>query len=122
MADLLGIKGGPWREVPKREYTKWTTFDGRSANICDLKDQHLCNIHYFMKFVNPDFYDKETKQLIAREIDLRFDGDILEYRPLRRLTGEIEVLREKGMIVEESESGETLVVFEDKVIGRVSDE
>lgn len=120
MADLLG--GYRDRIVPKREYTKWTTYNGITRNICDLEDQHLCNIHYFMKFVNPNFYDKETKQLIANEIDLRFDGDILEYRPLRRLTGEIEVLREKGMIVEDDQTNETYVVFEGKIIGRVSDE
>jgi len=124
MADLLGLKHKKdvVRVVPRREREKWTSFEGVTKSICDLDDQHLCNIYYFMKFINPKFYNKHTRELIAREIDFRFDGNIMDYRPLRRLPGEIEILREKGMLRQDAHTNTTYVVFEGKVIGSVLEE
>lgn len=123
MADLLGLKhqGDVVTTVTKRSRSIWTTFDGVDKRIENLDTQHLCNIHYFMKYVNPEFYDKSTKHLIACEIDRRLDGKLLPYKPLRRFAGEIQYLKQKNWLVDDFMEHKTLVVIDGKVIGEVDE-
>ena len=124
MADLLGLKhqNDKVTVLPKREYITWTTFEGETKRICDLEDQHLCNIYYFIEYLNPEFYDAKTKLLIRCEIDKRFDGNPLEYRPLKRFINEIEFLKQKGWLVKDEQEKRTYVVIDGKKIGEVSEE
>ncbi len=121
MADLLGLKYENDRVLSRRELVTWINFEGVEKKVYELDGQHLCNIYYFMKYVNPEFYDKDIKGLIASEIDLRFDGKILEYRPLRRFLGEISFLKSKGYLVEGYQKKVTYIVIDGKRIGRVAE-
>lgn len=123
MADLLGLKHQndvvTVTIVPKRNKSIWTTFDGVDSAIENLDSQHLCNIHYFMKYVNPDFYDKSTKHLIACEIDRRLDGQLLPYKPLRRFPAEIAYLKHMGWLFEQG--NKTLIIINGEIIGQVAE-
>ena len=123
MADLLGLKyrNDVMTRVTKRSKVIWTTFDGVKIKVEDLDSQHLCNIHYFMKYVNPGFYDKSIKHLIACEIDRRLDGNLLPYKPLRRFAGEINYLKQKNWLVEDRENNKTLVIIDGEIIGEVDE-
>ena len=125
MADLLGLKHQndvvTTTTIPKRSQVTWTTFDGVKNKVEDLDSQHLCNIHYFMKYVNPDFYNKSTKRLIACEIDRRLDGQLLPYKPLSRFPGEIEYLKQKGWLFKDTENKKTLVIIDGEIIGEVDE-
>jgi len=117
MADKFELKS-----LPKREEVTWTTFEGESRKVYELDGQHLCNIYYYMKYVSPEFYRRETKLLIASEIDKRFDGQPLEYRPLRRFASEIRFLEQKGWLVKNEQENITYVVIDGKRIGQVLEE
>lgn len=121
MADLLGLKyqNDVVTIVPKRSQVTWTSLDGVSKKVENLDSQHLCNIHYFMKYVNPDFYDKSTKHLIACEIDRRLDGQLLPYKPLRRFYGELAYLKQKGWLFEQD--NKTLIIINGEIIGQVAE-
>jgi len=126
MADLLGLKHQndvvtTVPRKPRRSYIIWSTFYGVDNVIENLDSQHLCNIHYFMKYVNPEFYCGETKLLIRCEIDRRLDGQILPYKPLRRFAGEIAYLQHKGWLVEDKENNKTLVIIPGEKVGEVDE-
>ena len=123
MADLLVLKHqvDVVTTVTKRNSNIWTTFDGVDKRVENLDTQHLCNIHYFMKYVNPDFYDESIKHLIACEIDRRLDGNLLPYKPLRRFAGEINYLKQKNWLVEDRENNKTLVIIDGEIIGEVDE-
>ena len=107
MAYLVEVKDEP----------TWTTFEGVEKSISEIDHQHLSNIYYFMKYVNPSFYDKEVNMLIGMEIDGRFDGKLLPWRPLKRFRGEIEFLRCKRWILRHG--NKSLIVINGKIIGEV---
>lgn len=123
MADLLGLKyeGDVVTTVAKRKCITWTTFDGVNIKVEDIDSQHLCNIHYFMKYVNPEFYDESIKNLIACEIDRRLDGQLLPYKPLRRFAVEMQYLKHKKWLVEDKENNKTLVIIDGNIIGEVDE-
>lgn len=127
MADILGTKyendvvTTVTLTPPSQEIT-WTTFEGVTKTLSTIDHQHISNIYWFMKLVNPDFYDKSTKTLIAGEIDKRFDGELLPYRPLPRFRGEIESLRRKGYLRERVAGAIVEVVVDGEVVGVVAQE
>jgi len=124
MADILGTKyeNDVVTVVPPKRNIHWTTFEGEKKELSKIDHQHLSNIHWFMKLVNPEFYDKGTKHLIACEIDGRFDGELLPYRPLPRFRGEIESLKNLGYLRERCAGAIVEVVVDGKVVGCVAQE
>ena len=111
MTELVESKKGPI----------WTTFEGVEKSISEIDHQHLSNIHYFMKYINPGFYNKGIHMLIGGEIDKRFNGKLLPYRALARHFGEIEYLRKKGWLKSgwNGEKNSTLIVIDGEEIGEV---
>lgn len=87
----------------------WTTLDGRKIPIHQLDNQHLSNIYWYFKVLgcNPH-------QMIESEIWERFLKPIpLSYKPLP-ISGEINMLKERGLIIG------TDIIFEGIVIGSIS--
>lgn len=81
------------------EIEVWTNFEGVEMFIKSMDHQHLSNIIHFMKYVNPNLYMGTVSMLrIKKEIDNRFNGEILHWRPLRRFTGEMEFLQDRGWL------------------------
>lgn len=76
---------------------QWQTFEGERKKISEIDYQHLSNIHYWMNLTFPG-YDSDIVNLIQSELDIRFAGEILPYRPLRRFDMEMDILQKKGWL------------------------
>jgi hypothetical protein len=75
---------------------EWRTFDGRTVSFKTVDHQHLSNTYWFMKI----YWESVDAQLwqILEEIQNRFEGVVLPYRPRADFYGEIAFLKRKGMI------------------------
>lgn len=71
----------------------WTTYDGREIHVKMLDNQHLSNIYWYQKV----FHNDRVWSEIQKEVDLRFNGKPLLWRPLPVPT-EISTLRNLDMI------------------------
>lgn len=71
----------------------WTTFDGRKIPVENLTHQHLSNIYYFFLLVN-----KLEIPWIKKELETRFNGQLLEYRPHSKFQDEITKLQTEGYL------------------------
>jgi len=103
-----------------KSITVWQSFDGRRFQDFEgITHQHLSNIYYWTHVVNPEWYNESVKHKIKVAIDRKFDGELLEYRPLARFKTEMDTLRKRGWLKEYE--NETRVVVDGKVIGRVDE-
>ena len=118
MADILGTK---YENDVVTTVPTWMTFEGVRKPVSKIDHQHLSNIHYFMKYINPQFYDTLTRMVIGGELDERFDGKLLPYRPLARNFGEIDTLRKKGWLKSgwNGEKSSTLIIIDGVEIGEI---
>lgn len=100
----------------------WTTFDGVTKKVSEIDHQHLSNIIHFMRFVNPN-YPKHIKEMFKDEIDRRFDGTLLYWRPLRRFAGEMKYLQRMGWLHKnENKHGKpTDVIINNQWVGEVNE-
>jgi hypothetical protein len=74
------------------ENRTWTTFYGQQIGIDKLSHQHLSNaIHYYNYVLNC-----KVSPLITIEIENRFGGIILPYKPMISFVEEIKALMLKG--------------------------
>jgi len=76
--------------------TNWTTFQGRPATLFSVDQQHLSNIYWYMLIVL-GMPSSELFQ-VQEQLDDRFNGQLLPYRPHPSFTYEIQFLREKGFL------------------------
>ena len=75
---------------------RWMTFKGRATSFAETDHQHLSNIYYFNKYVNNQ---EEFCKLVLDEINWRFNGQLLPYRPHPQFQYEMDILRSKGMFI-----------------------
>lgn len=121
MADILGTKFKNDVVTVVKKVPTWTTFEGVKKPISEIDHQHLSNIMYFIKYINPQFYDTRIRMMIGGEIDKRFDGKLLPYRPLARNFSEIDTLIKNGWLKSgwNGEKQSTLIIIDGKEIGEV---
>lgn len=88
------------------------TFDGKRINYSELSQQHLSNIIWFNQI-----FHKRNSPLEKEELNKRFDGERLPYKPSREFPQEIQLLKNMGCITED----DNLICYEGEVIGEVVD-
>jgi len=121
MADILGTKYD--NDVVTKVEPKWRNFEGITKKLSELDHQHLSNIHYFITLMFPKRYDEDIRQMIREEIDKRFDGQLLPYRPLRRFRMEMDRLEARGWLKDSHDGVNpvSIIIFDNKVIGSVDE-
>lgn len=72
----------------------WTDFKGQQKLVSELDQQHLSNIYWFNKIL----HGIET-DFIKSELEERFNGQLLEYRPHISYKAEIQMLQERGYLI-----------------------
>ena len=75
----------------------WKTWDDREMEFDSLTHQHLSNIYYFMKYLNPRFYPSALQFFVKKYILVKFGG-ILQYHPDPKFVGERRVLIRLGYL------------------------
>jgi hypothetical protein len=97
-----------WGTTSEKKEATWETYDGRSIPISQLDDQHLSNCFWFSTVMW-----EEPHHLIIQEVEKRFGGKPLEWKPLP-VPNEINWLRSLGMI------HGTDIVYKGSKIGNIS--
>ena len=78
-------------------FTHWITVDGSKITPREeLPHDHLSNIYYYVNYIYPQAYDEETRRAIQFELDKRFEGKPLPYKPY--YDWEITWLKSKGWL------------------------
>ena len=99
---------------------QWQTFEGQRKKISDIDHQHLSNIHYWMNLTFPG-YEPEIVNLFQGELNKRFAGEILPYRPLRRFKMEMDILQEKGWLLPKQSGIGHNIIINGQWIGEVDE-
>lgn len=73
--------------------TAWRTFQGKAVTPQSASHQHLSNTYWF----NLIFNDRK-EAWIQKELNDRFNGQLLEYRPHSDYEAEIDSLRDRMML------------------------
>lgn len=76
-------------EIPIR------THNGKYTTIGKLDHQHLCNWIYYSIWI---YENEEVVEMMKSELDRRFNGELLSYRPKATFDYEIAELHRKGML------------------------
>ena len=96
----------------------WVTFQGKTKLVSEIDHQHLSNMYWYYLI----FWDKKL-QWVLDEINDRFNGQILHYRPHLQFESEIQGLEDRGMIrwTEETKSimKVGVISFKDRIIGAI---
>jgi hypothetical protein len=92
----------------------WGTWDGRSLTLGELEHQHLSNIYWFNVVMHNRVYT-----FAINELEKRFNGILLAYRPDIRFDHEITKLEKKGLLVWNRDKSHGHVVLNGNVIGEV---
>ncbi|MEK6828837.1 MAG: hypothetical protein AABY15_01835 [Nanoarchaeota archaeon] len=96
----------------------WWTFDGVKKKVSEIDHQHLSNIIYFMRFVNPN-YPKNIKEGFETELRRRFNGVSLPWKPLKRFKGEYEFLEQNGWL--HNNGIKTEIIIDGILVGEVEE-
>lgn len=91
------------------------TFDGRLIKYSNLEHQHLSNIYWFNTVLHGHEHDYD--EALLAELDKRFKGEMLSYKPLKRFPAETFLLKAKGFVVEED--GREVIYFNGKEVGEI---
>jgi hypothetical protein len=95
----------------------WHTFEGNIKLVSEIDHQHLSNIYYFINYTTEVPYESFVVNIINKEIIERFDGVVLDYRPLRRFALEMKLLSRKGYLQENGE-----IIINGELVGKVEEE
>lgn len=94
---------------------RYTTFENRKVDTDKMDQQHLSNVYWFQKLINGIDCHKE----ILAQLNNRFDGKILPYRPMPKFRSEIDSLDRLGYLVWKDIDGFTIadIVYKGEIIG-----
>jgi len=104
-----------WRIEKENNKPKRSTYDGRVIDYSNLSQQHLSNIIWFNKI----FWNDDESPLEKEELNKRFEGKRLPYKPSKEFEDEIKYLEAIGCIKEKN--GKELIWFDGAVIGEIVD-
>ena len=83
----------------------WTTHNKKQIKLDEMDHQHLSNIYWYNILVlgydpnnRADNKSIERQSLIFEQIDGRFNGEILSYKPLWSFKFEIQMLEKNGWV------------------------
>ena len=101
---------------PEPKPQKWTTFDGKQINVSDIDHQHLSNIYWYNLIV----YGKPSETAV-KELNKRFQGEILNYHPLLRFKQEIEYLETHDLLTwyDNGSYYSGYIKYDNKLIGAI---
>jgi len=94
---------------------KWRTFYGYDLPINELSHQHLSNIIWYYKLILN--YNFDINHEIYNELNNRFGGICLPYKPLHSFVFEINRLFELGYITNKLNSD---IIVDGKWVGKLS--
>jgi hypothetical protein len=94
--------------------TKWGSFNGKTHTVETMDHQHISNIVWYYKLLVSATRRESTLNLIMSEIQRRFDGEVLPYKPMDSFKMEIDALRRKGYI-QNNGLNEDIVVDGEKI-------
>jgi hypothetical protein len=97
--------------------SKWGSFNGKTHTVETMDHQHLSNIVWYYKLLVGQSHRERTVKLIMCEIENRFEGVVLPYRPMDNFKMEIEALRSFGYIKGNGLNED--IIVDGEVIGRV---
>lgn len=103
------------KEEIENNKPKRSTYDGRVIEYSNLSQQHLSNIIWFNKI----FWNDDESPLEKEELNKRFEGKRLPYKPSKEFEDEIKYLEAIGCIKEKN--GKELIWFDGAVIGEIVD-
>lgn len=97
----------------------WRTFNGRSVKPSEMDHQHLSNVYWFHIL----FCDALHKWALD-EINARFNGQLLDYRPHPLFSYEFQMLQSRNMLRWEPTKANDIhqyaqIVHNGKVIGEI---
>ncbi len=98
--------------------SRWGSFNGKTHTLETMDHQHLSNIIWYYKLLVGQSSKRERiLKLIMGEIENRFEGVVLPYRPMDNFKTEIEALRSYGYIKDNGLNED--IVVDGEVIGQV---
>ena len=77
---------------------RWTTFQGRKVSLGTIDQQHLSNCYWFGRIIHGLQKDDDHLKRILDELAIRFNGQVLPYRPHSEFKQEIDALDRMGML------------------------
>ena len=96
----------------------WTTHNKKQIKLDEMDHQHLSNIYWYNKIVlgydpknKADNKPMERQDLIFEQINGRFNGEILPYKPLLAFQFEIEMLEKNGWLRWNEDKTRAEIVF-----------
>ena len=96
----------------------WTTHNKKQIKLDEMDHQHLSNIYWYNKIVlgydpknKADNKSMERQDLIFEQINGRFNGEILPYKPLLAFQFEIEMLEKNGWLRWNEDKTRAEIVF-----------
>ena len=92
---------------------KRRTYDGRVTDYDTMTQQHLSNIFWYNNILMDDNVDNE----LLRQIDNRFGGVILPYKPVLEFKLEIKALHKRGFLMFNELENRWEVTFQHVVVG-----
>lgn len=95
---------------------KRMTFYGRAIDYSDLSHQHLSNIMWFNEILLSRWCNSEDPYAIY-ELNNRFGGIRLPYKPMHSFVAEVDSLLRRGYITNTTESD---VIVDGKWVGKLS--
>jgi hypothetical protein len=95
------------------ERQNWHTFYGRQIPLEQLSHQHLSNIIWYWEII----FKSRINQAVYDQIEKRFGGQKLPYRPLISFTNEIDTLFAMGYITSKLNSD---IIVDGKWIGKIA--
>lgn len=94
--------------------TEWGSFNGKTHTLETMDHQHISNISWYYTVLIGVNYQNRTLKLVMDEIERRFNGEILPYRPMANFKREIDLLKHKGYI-QDNGLNEDIVVNGEKI-------
>lgn len=92
---------------------KRRTYDGRETDYSTMTQQHLSNIFWYNHILMNGNFDNE----LLRQIDTRFNGKILSYKPVLNFKLEIKALYKRGFLKFNELENRWEVMFQHVIVG-----
>jgi hypothetical protein len=90
---------------------KRITFYGREISINEMTQQHLTNAYYYSLIFSTDIF---LANIYLEELNERFNGELLQYRPLASFPIEIRQLKKYGLAKDDDK-----IYYNGKCIGEL---
>jgi hypothetical protein len=94
---------------------EYKNYKGQTTNFKNVTQDHLSNIYWFNKICNR--YNDDSLRFILDDINERFNGELLPYRPQWQFKAEIEFLEKNGKFVWNEQKNKADIVHHGQIVG-----